>query len=381
MKKVFFITIPIIISIFSINFGNVYADELTDSIKEQMQNIDLSALENLLSEQSFNGFSFNELLHSILKGEYVFSFDNFFSYLLNVLLSNVYQFLPSLMIIVSMAILSSIITSAKSNFLPDGVSSIVSYVFILTMLLIVGSQLIQIYNKTKNTIILLSNLCEIMSPIILTLMVASGGSVSASIYKPAVAFLSGGIINLILSVILPLILLSSVFSILSTSSDTIKLNKLTDSINSLIKWILGLISAVFGLFLTIQGITSALHDGISLRATKYTISNSIPLVGSLVKDGFDLIVAGSVLIKNSIGLASIIGIFYLILSPVTQMIVFSFLLKFIAGITEPIADKKISDLCIIGSKTLSYLITCILIVGLMIFICVLLMIFSANAFI
>jgi len=381
MKKRFFILIPIIVSFISINFANVYADELTESIKEQMQNIDLSALENLLSEQSFNGYSFNEILYSILKGEYIFSFDNFFSYFLNVILSNVYQFLPTLMIIVSLAILSSIITSAKSNFLSDGVSSIVSYVFILTMLLIVGSQLIQIYNTTKNTIIFLSKICEIMSPIILTLMVASGGSVSASIYKPAVAFLSGGIINLILSVILPLILLSSVFAILSISSDTIKLNKLTDSINSLIKWILGLISAVFGLFLTIQGITSAFHDGISLRATKYTISNSIPLVGSLVKDGFDLVVAGSVLIKNSIGLASIIGVFYLILSPIAQMIIFSFLLKFIAGITEPIADKKISDLCVIGSKTLSYLITCILIVGLMIFICVLLMIFSANAFI
>lgn len=381
MKKRFFILIPIIVSFFSISFANVYADELTESIKEQMQNIDLSALENLLSEQSLNGYSFNEILYSILKGEYVFSFDNFFSYFLNVILSNVYQFLPTLMIIISIAILSSIITSSKSNFLSDGVSSIVSYVFILTMLLIVGSQLIQIYNTTKNTIILLSKLCEIMSPIILTLMVASGGSVSASIYKPAVAFLSGGIINLILSVILPLILLSSVFAILSISSDTIKLNKLTDSINSLIKWILGLISAVFGLFLTIQGITSAFHDGISLRATKYTISNSIPLVGSLVKDGFDLVVAGSVLIKNSIGLASIIGVFYLILSPIAQMIIFSFLLKFIAGITEPIADKKISDLCVIGSKTLSYLITCILIVGLMIFICVLLMIFSANAFI
>jgi len=253
--------------------------------------------------------------------------------------------------------------------------------FIITIILILGSQLIQIFNSAKNTIILLSNLSEIMSPIILTLMVASGGSVSASIYKPAVAFLSGGIINLIISVILPLITLSAIFGVLNVSSDTIKLNKFSETINSLIKWILGLISAVFGLFLTIQGITSALHDGISLRATKYTISNSIPLVGSMFKDGFDLVVAGSILIKNSIGLASIFAIFYLILSPVAHMFVFSFLLKFIAGITEPIADKKISDLCIVGSKTISYLITSVLIVGLMIFISVLLMIFSANAFI
>jgi hypothetical protein len=54
--------------------------------------------------------------------------------------------------------------------------------------------------------------------------------------------------------------------------------------------------------MTVQGITSASIDGISIRATKYAISNSIPIVGGFLRDGFDIVIAGSVLIKNAVGI-------------------------------------------------------------------------------
>ena len=60
---------------------------------------------------------------------------------------------------------------------------------------------------------------------------------------------------------------------------------------------------------------------------------------------------------------------------------FSILLKFTAAIIEPISEPKISDLCISVSKTITYLTSVLLIVGMMLFVMVLLMIFSANAFV
>ena len=220
-----------------------------------------------------------------------------------------------------------------------------------------------------------------MSPIILTLMVASGGSVSASIYKPAVVFLSVSTTDIILSLIIPLVILATVFGVFNTVCNQVKLGKLTECVQSFIKWIIGLLAAIFGLFISIQGIASSFHDGISVRATKYALSNSIPIVGSMVKDGFDLVVASSILIKNTIGVASIFALIYVILSPILYMIAFSLLLKLVSGITETIGDNKISEICVVASKTLTYLISIVLIAGLMLFICVLLMIFSANAFI
>jgi stage III sporulation protein AE len=181
--------------------------------------------------------------------------------------------------------------------------------------------------------------------------------------------------------VLPLIALTCIFNVVSHFSPSIKLTKFSDFFTGIIKWILGLTILVFGFFVSIQGITSAHFDGISIRAAKFAISNSIPIVGGFLKDGFDLVVAGSVLIKNTIGVSVLLLLFLMIIKPLLSLGVFSILLKFTAAIIEPISEPKISDLCISVSKTITYLTSVLLIVGMMLFVMVLLMIFSANAFV
>ena len=247
------------------------------------------------------------------------------------------------------------------------------------MIILLTSEIISIWNNTKNTIENIAKLIEIMSPIILTLMIASGGSVSASVYKPAVLFLSTGIINIVLTIILPLVGLILVFSVISNFSDSIKISKFGESATSIIKWIIGIIITVFTIFLTVQGITSATFDGISIKAAKYAISNSVPIIGGFLKDGFDLVAAGSVIIKNSVGIAVVFALFYTIISPVLYIASFSLLMKLTAALLEPICDARISGFCTSVSKCITYLIVALLTVGIMLFVTVLLMIFSGNA--
>ena len=120
---------------------------------------------------------------------------------------------------------------------------------------------------------------------------------------------------------------------------------------------------------------------ISIKATKYALSNSIPIVGGFIKDGFDLVIAGSILIKNAIGITCVIILFYMILSPVLYLVTFSILLKLVCAIIEPITDNKITSFCLGMSKCISYLLVAIISVSFMLFITILLMMFSANAFI
>jgi stage III sporulation protein AE len=170
-----------------------------------------------------------------------------------------------------------------------------------------------------------------------------------------------------------------IFTVLSNLSTALKFDKFIDFFSSIIKWVIGLIITIFGMFLTVQGISSAIHDGISVKAAKFAISNSIPMIGGFVKDGFDLIVAGSVIIKNTIGFASVIALFYTILSPILLIAVFSLLLKLVSSIIEPVADGVITNFCYAMSKCISYLSVVLITVGLMLFILILLMTMSANA--
>ena len=119
-------------------------------------------------------------------------------------------------------------------------------------------------------------------------------------------------------------------------------------------------------------------DKVSIKVAKYAISNSVPIVGGLIKDGLDIVAAGSVIVKNALGVAGLIGVFYYVLSPVLHMIVFSALLKLAAAITDTFAGDTVADFLTTVSKSVNYFVASVLTVGLMAFLTVLLMVFSAN---
>lgn len=361
----------------------VRADELSDAIEDQVEKINLDELENFFDnlEDKPENADFIGYVYGMLKGEYNIDYTSLINYAMNVFFSKVYSVLPVFLNVIAIAVLCGIINNSKGAFLNDEIADVIFLVCFSSIILLLSGQIYPLFKNVKNTIESISNLAQIMSPIIFTLMIGSGGNVSAAIYKPAVTFLTGAIIYTITYVIIPLIGIMAVFSAISNFSCSLKLKKFSDFACSVIKWIMGLIITIFGIFITVHGISGSTFDGISFKAAKYAISNSIPLVGGLLKDGFDLVIAGSVLIKNAVGVSVIIILFYVILSPVLYMAAFSLLLKLTAAVTEPVADNRISDFCTSVSKSVSYLIAVLLTVGLMLFIIVLLIIFSANAFI
>lgn len=384
MKK-YLIIILILISIicFSFNFNlkTASADELNDTINEQLENIDLKNLENFFNEiPNINNLSFNDVLHNILNGEYQNN-ENILQYFLNIIFNNIFELLPIFISIITIAIILGIIQNVKSSFLSESTNQVVNFICFLSVVLLLSTTLINLFEKSQIIIENIAKLNEIMSPIILTLMIASGGTVSASVYKPAVLFFSDGVISLIYSIVIPLIILMTIFSILSFFSKEIKLNKFSDFICGLLKWIFGIVFIIYSLFNTINGISSAVHDGISIKAAKFAISNSVPIVGGFLKDGFDVIVAGSILIKNSIGIAGISIFFIYILSNVLYFAVYSLLLKLTSAFCETLSDTPISSFMTAISRSVSYLIACVLMVSFMFFMSIILMIFSANSFI
>lgn len=381
--------LTLIIILFIFFFGNVSfpsaavkADSLQDNIQEQVGKIDFNEYEKFFNSlNETNNLDFFSFLNNLLKGEYSFEYSSIFEYLINLALDDLFDIIPVMINIVAIAILCGIVQQIRNSFLTDGVAEITYFVCIMGILLLISSELIIVIQNCKNAINSLSILTEIMSPIILTLMASVGAKVSVSVYTPTVAFLSNGVIVLVSNIILPLVGAITVINILSNFSDVIKINKLSELFSTIIKWLFGIIATVYGLFLSVQGIAVSIFDGISIKTAKYAISNTVPIVGGLLKDGLDLVLAGSVIIKNSVGVISIFLMLLITVSPIIYLTVFSLLLKTVSAIIEPISDARISNICTSISKSLEYVIACVLLVGFMFFVTVLLMIFSANTFI
>ena len=131
-------------------------------------------------------------------------------------------------------------------------------------------------------------------------------------------------------------------------------------------------------FLSIQGITASSYDGVSIRTAKYAIKSYIPLLGGYLSEGFDVIMASSVLIKNAVGASGLILMFASIASPIIQIAVFSLILKLASAILEPLTDSRISEFIYTTGKTLTLLVTMIIGIAFMYLITVGLIMCTAN---
>ncbi len=385
MKKYIYILIVILLTALmsTINFNVAHAETLTDNINEQLLNLDISKLEdfyNSIIDNSAENINVSNKLLSILKGEYNTDYSSIYNILFTNILIQIKYYTPIILSIIAIAIFCTIINNVKGNTLSQSTSLITNLVCSLSIILILYKEIYSMYTNTKIIIENIAKLNEIMSPIIITLMVATGSNVSASVYSPQTLLLSGIITNIFLKVILPLVITMTIISISGELSGTTKLNSFIDFISSLIKWIIGISFTIFAIFITTQGLTSATFDSASIKATKYAISNSIPIVGGFLKDGFDIMLAGSVLIKNALGIIALITMATLIFSPVIKMIVFSLLLKIATAIIELFSRQPLANHLKNTAKCISYFNVSTLICGFMFFLTILLSIISANAF-
>ncbi len=143
------------------------------------------------------------------------------------------------------------------------------------------------------------------------------------------------------------------------------------------KWIIGFALGLFALFLTVQGIASAQYDGISLRAVKYVISGSVPLVGGFLSGSVDFVLAGSALIKNALGAFAIFLLVGTLLKPLLVFAVFQIFLRIAAAATEPVGGKISAFLSRLAGD-MGYFIAGLLCVSFLYFLTLLLLVCSSG---
>ncbi len=353
--------------------------ELNDILLEQIGKLDLKALEEYVqSLGNFTDESVAERLLAYIRGG-EFDFDSFGKELKTLLFAKITQILPAFSCIVAVTLLSGLVSTLKSG---AGGQASTEMIFLITYagaLIPLLGILTEVIETSKASLTSMQAQMQLVYPLMLTLMAASGGSVSAAVCRPAVAFFSTGIVSVIEGVVFPLTVAIIVFSMAGKLTNQLKISKFTAFFKSVNKWIIGICISVFGIFFTLQGITAATYDGVVRRAAKYAIGNGVPIVGGFLSGGFDLAVAGGILIKNSLGSMSIFLMAYVLFEPVTLLVAVNVLLRLCAAVTQPFGDSRIADFLGETAENLHYCTAGLLFTAFLYFLSIMIMIFSTEA--
>lgn len=367
----------------SIKNANGDDSQIGGNIDDIMNELDLSELEAFIAsltseQQSFlDGAAVKDFIKNIVSGQAI-DFGTIINYLLSAFGANAATYVPLMLALIAVAVAYSVINSVKGKFASDSVESIIRFACMGVILTLLITQIFFIISSVLDMISLLKKQTDIFFPLILTLMTAIGASSSVNVYRPAVLIFASGIINLITAVAIPMFIISVVFTAIGNLSSGIKLKEMSSFFSTISKWVLNTAFFVFMAFLSIQGITASIYDGITIRTTKLALSKYVPIIGGYLSEGFNIILAGSVLIKNSLGLTAVIVLLFTVVPYIIRVALLSLSLRLTAAIAEPLGCKEISGAIGDFGKNLTMLISMVLGVAFLYFLFVMLIIATGN---
>lgn len=314
-------------------------------LAEQKEELNISSFikeANQYTKDTFPNLNMGELFNSAIIGDV----DNGILYkaIVAIIGKEIISGITALVSILVIIVIHSILKTISEGLENKGVSQITYYVEYILIVTLIMTNFTSIIEVVRQTIQNLLGFMNSLTPILITLMITTGNITTANVIQPVILFLISFIGNGILTVILPLLLVSTVLGIVSNISDKIQINKLSKYFKSSIVWILGIALTIFVGALSIEGTLTSSVDGLTAKTAKAAVSNFIPVVGKILGDAVDTVIGCSAVLKNAVGLVGIIIIIGICILPIIRLSILTISYYLATAICEVIADEKIVKL-------------------------------------
>ncbi|PEB53282.1 stage III sporulation protein AE [Bacillus pseudomycoides] len=313
-----------------------------------------------------------------VKGEKEFSIKEWMTGLLKYLFHELVANGKLLGTLIMLTIFSALLQSLQSAFSKSSVSKIADAVVYMVLIIFALNSFYVVMTYARETIQTMVDFILALLPILLALIATGGGVVSVSFFHPIIIFLmntSGMLMNYI---VLPLLLLATILSIVSTMSDQYKVTKLSKLLQNVSVGIIGIFLTVFLGVLSVQGTATAVADGIAVKTAKFVTGNFIPVVGRMFTEAADTVISASGLLKNTVGIIGLVILCLIVAFPAIQIFCIAFIYKFAAAVLQPVGGGAIIQCLDIIGRSIIYVFACLAIVSFMFFLSITIIIAAGN---
>lgn len=361
-----------------------YEPDLDSIIHEQLESIDFEHIksywESIVTE--YGGFLPESQKGSFLdfvKGDKSFSFEQWMigaiKFIFHELVANG-KLLGSLILLAVFAVLLQTIQNAFEFHTVSKVAYSISYM-VLVILALNSFHIAITY--AEEAIHNMMNFMIALIPLLLALLASLGNLASVAFFHPVIVFLINTSSLIIIKIVLPLLFLSAILHVVSSLTEHYKVTKLANLLKNIGLGILGIFFALFLGVISIQGASSAVVDGVTIRTAKFFAGNFIPVVGRMFTDATDTILSASLLLKNMIGIAGVAILLLLAFFPAAKVLVISFIFHLAGALLQPLGGGPIVESLDVIGKNILFIFVALAVVSFMFFLTITIMIGLGNA--
>lgn len=280
--------------------------------------------------------------------------------------------------IIIITVFAMLLETMQSAFERNTVSTVAySIAYLVLMVLAINSFHLAI-SYARDAITNMSDFMLAMIPLVIALLASVGNLATATMFHPLIIFMinvSGMIISY---VVFPLLFLSALLSIVSLFSERYKVTQLATLLRNIAMGVLGSFLTIFLAVMSIQGATTAVTDGVTLRTAKYLTGNFVPIVGRMFSDAADTVLNASLLVKNAVGLAGVIILLVMCAFPAMKILVLALIYNISSAVLQPLGSSPIITALGTIGKSLLFVFAALATVGLMFFLGITVMIAAGN---
>ncbi len=360
-------------------------DEAFDSlVHEQMDSLELENIKKFWDSiaTEYGGFLPESQKVSFLdfvKGDKSFSFQQ---WLIGGLKFLFYELIANgklLGTLILLAVFAAVLQTIQNAFEFHTVSKVAYSITFMVLIIIALNSFHIAVTYAEEAIQNMMNFMIALIPLLLALLASLGNLASVGFFHPMIVFLINTSSLLIVKLVLPLLFLSAILLVVSSLTEHYKVTKLANLLRNVGLGILGVFFAIFLGVISIQGASSAVADGVTIRTAKFFAGNFIPVVGRMFTDATDAIMSASLLLKNMIGLAGVVILLLLAFFPAVKVLAISLIFHIAGAILQPLgAGPIVESLDVIG-KSILYIFVALAVVSFMFFLTITIMIGIGNA--
>lgn len=302
-----------------------------------------------------------EMLQAALRGEKILGADELCEAALASARSALQSKRGLLAQIFATVLLSALLQRFSDAWGSDGrAARLAQWICFLFLALTVTRECAQALGRVRGAVARAADGMRTLCPVLLTLLAALGGTGSAAVLQPAVSAALAAVTAVCEKICLPLAAAFLAFSLLDGITDSWSLPRLSRLCRSCEALALGAVLTAFTGLMSVRGFTAAARDGVALRTAKFAADTFVPDVGGMLSDTAETVAAGSLLVKNALGVTATALICLFFLAPLAQLTFCGIVFRLCAAAAEPVADAGMAKCLDTASGMMGMLAGCLL---------------------
>lgn len=294
---------------------------------------------------SIDGYNmFSETAQELVTGGFSLNPAGIFNNLISALAAEVKSFSVTAAIILVMSLLSSTV-GALNSALGERASGNAAF---FTFYTVISGLALTCFSKALGygieVIGYMTDFMSKLTPVIIIALFACCKTASAAAFEPVLSASVIIVSEIIKRCLVPLITFSAVLSVAGNVGEKNGISGFVKIVKSITKWIMALVITVFTGINTIYGFAAPALDAVGAKTLKFAVGSLVPVVGGFLSDTLDTVAASGAVVKNAVGASGIVMICIICITPIIKIAIMQIIFKMISAITEPITDKRISQM-------------------------------------